>query len=103
MATGINTDKSNAFKIELLGYTESFNSIKNRIDNCKTTVQNNMDGAGKTEIIKLIDAIMEQIPNINDNINSYISTIGKIEKSYADADELLGATVTKNVTKIGNK
>lgn len=102
MATGINTDKSNKFKVELLGYTESFNSIKNRIDNCKTSVQNNMDGAGKTEIIKLLDAIMEQIPTINENINSYISMIGKIEKSYENADELLGTTVTKNVTKIGN-
>ena len=102
MATGINTDKSNALKVELLGYIESFNAIKNRIDNCKTIVQANMDGAGKAEIIKLIDAIMDQIPKVNDNINAYITTIGKIEKSYEDADETLGSVVTKNVTKVGN-
>ena len=87
MATGIDTDKVSNLKVDLLGYTESVNAIINRLDNCKTTIQANMDGAGKTEIIKVIDAILEQMPKVNTNINSYIGTINKMVKTYEENAE----------------
>ena len=38
MAAGINEDKMNNFKIELMDYIQKMNLLRNRLDNCKSNL-----------------------------------------------------------------
>ena len=100
MATGVNNDKMNAFKIELLNYTESINYLKERLDNCKILISNNIEGECKLEILSKIDSILNQMPVVNNNINNYISTIDKVSNIYVEQDYLMNSQLSKNIEKI---
>ena len=100
MATGVNNDKMNAFTIELLNYTESINYLKERLDNCKTLISNNIEGECKLEILSKIDSILNQMPVVNNNINNYISTIDKVSNIYVEQDYLMNSQLSKNIEKI---
>lgn len=98
MATGINEDKLNAFKLELLDYTESINRIRERLDNCKTMISSNLVGPCQQEITTKLNLIMNQMPIVNNNINNYISTIGKVINSYNEQDIELQSQISSNAT-----
>ena len=100
MATGINTDKVSTLKLDLIGYTESINKLVARLNNCKLSIQTNIEGAGKAEMIKKIDKIIGQMPTVNYNINSYIGTINKLVKSYELRDIDSAKQITKDITKL---
>jgi len=100
MATGINDDKLNAFKVELLNYTESINLLKEDLDGYKTTLKSNLKGSGQEEIIGKLNSILGQFPTVNKNINNYISTVGKVIKAYENQDDSLNSQISKNITKL---
>lgn len=100
MATGIDTEKINNLKVDLLNYIESINALYSRLDNCRTSIQSNLDGVGKTEIINKLNSIIEQMPKINSNINSYINSLGAVVKSYERQDEQIASNINRNIGKL---
>ena len=102
MATGMDDAKLNQFKIDLLGYVESLNAISSRLGNCKLSIQQSIDGAGKIEIISKINSILGQMPVINANINTYISVVSKERKKYEALESELAADLTRNISKLSD-
>ena len=100
MAVGINEDKMNSFKLELMDYIQSLNLLKNRLDNCRNVINSSMSGCGKTEIINKFDNIMVEFPKVSKNINSYISTIGKVTVVYAEQDSELASQISNDISKV---
>ncbi len=101
MATGIDTLKINKIKIELLDCIEAINSFVGRLENNKLLIENNFEGSGKKEIIAKLDAIIEQMPIVIQNINTYIVTLDKVVQKYVDQDSQLASTVI-NIHELGN-
>lgn len=101
MATGIDTLKVNKLKIELLDYIEAINSLVIRLENNKLLIENNFDGTGKAEIIGKLNSIIEQMPIVSQNINTYIVTLDKVVDGYINQDSQLANTVI-NIDKLGN-
>lgn len=99
----INVDKSNALKVQLLTYSETINVLKNRLDSSKETIQNNMYGFGKMQIIEIIDDIMCQLQTVNNNIISYISLICSIENFYRNLNNELSSALIRNINKLDNR
>ena len=100
MATGINTEKINSLKVDLLNYTESINTLATRLDNCRSDIQANLEGVGKSEFLGKLDSIIEELPKVNKNINSYIASLGKVVKSYEDQDQKLASDIKRNISKL---
>ena len=100
MASGINVEKVNALKVELLNYIEQLNVLYNRLNDCSTTIQANMDGFNKAQIVNKLNSIIEQMPKATTNINTYISDLGKVVKSYQEQDEEEASTVVNNISKV---
>ena len=69
MATGINSDKMNQSKINLLDCVEDLNSLSNRLDNCYEDIQASLEGGCKSEVISKFGAIKREWPKVNQNIN----------------------------------
>ena len=101
MAAGINEDRINALKVELLTYIESLNVLSNRVDNCRITVQSNMEGEGKRAIISKIDSISEKMPKYVKLINSYINLLSGVVTSYDNQDKNLSSQVTGHIDRLG--
>lgn len=102
MSTGINSDKISGLRVDLLSYIESLNALSARLDSCKTSIQANMFGAGKVEIINKLNSIIRQMPKVNANINTYIITLGSVVKSYKQQDEDLSTELVHNIGKLGS-
>lgn len=102
MATGMDDAKLNQFKIDLLGYIESLNAISNRLDNVKLSIQQNVEGAGKADIVNKINSISGQIPVVKTNINSYITFISRERKRYDNIESELAADLRKNISKLSD-
>jgi Mg2+ and Co2+ transporter CorA len=101
MAAGINTNKLHKLMMDLLGYIESINALEERLGTCKLNIQSNMNGAAKSEIINKLDTIIEQIPNVNTNINNYISVLSNVLNNYEQQDNDLASDVINNINKLG--
>lgn len=100
MGSGINTEKIDDLKVELLDYIEALNLISNRLDNCLETIKTNINGYGKNEIVQKITCIKEQFPKISANINFYIEDLGNAVRSYEKQDEEVAATLIRNISKL---
>ena len=100
MATGINVEKLDGFKVELLDFMESLNSIQSRLDSVKTVIQANMSGNGKSEVVLKLNSIMEQLPSVKGNINVYISLINSVIDSYEVQDDELSSNIINDVVKL---
>lgn len=100
MATGINEQMINKLKVELLDCIESINSLYNRLDTCKSGIQSNYSGTGSDVIIAKLDSIMNQFPKVSSNINTYISDLSKVVKSFADQDVEIASDVIRNISKL---
>ena len=70
MAVGINDDKINQVKVDLLTYIETINAISERLDSCSLAISSCIDGNGKQEIEKKLNSIIRQMPRVSSNINS---------------------------------
>lgn len=100
MATGIQADKMNALKVQLLNYIERLNSIIDKYEDCKQTVTSNISGAGSSEIIGKMNYFGNQLPKVKKNIDTYMSTVGKVTTMYEEQDRNLAAKVTGNIAKV---
>lgn len=100
MATGINVEKLDGFKVELLDFMESLNSIQSRLDSVKTVIQANMSGNGKNDVILKLNSIMEQLPSVKGNINVYISLVNSVIDSYGVQDDELSSNIINDVVKL---
>lgn len=101
MNSGINEEKVNELKIELLDYIEKINAILSRFDNSIEAVKNNIEDNGKDEILRKLNSIKEQFPNISSNISHYIDDLGKAASSYETQDQEIASTLINNVTRLG--
>lgn len=101
MSSGINVEKVDALKIELLDYIESLNSISNRLEISTSTIQNNIEGLGKKEILQKLKQIKGQLPNVSANITTYIDDLNKAVSSYERIDEEVAADLIRNISKLG--
>lgn len=93
-------DDVNKVRINLLNYVEQLKAISSRIENCKTSVNNNLSGFGKGEIIAKFDSILEQFPVVVSNVNNYSVALGKVIGSYQEQDADLAKFITTNIEKI---
>jgi type VII secretion effector (TIGR04197 family) len=100
MAAGINVDKINSLKVDLLNYLEGINAFNIRLDNCKVVIQSSIDGVGKSEIISKLDSIIEQIPNVSKLINTYITTLSGVVNKFEEQDQQLASQVASNINKL---
>jgi hypothetical protein len=98
--TGINVNKLHKLMMDLLGYIESINALEERLGTCKFNIQSNLNGAGKSEIMNKLNAIIEQIPNVNVNINNYISVLSNVLNSYEQQDNNLASDVINNINRL---
>jgi len=88
-------------KIELLDYIESINAIVNRLDISIGDIQNNMDGIGKREIINKLNEVKGQLPNVKENIVTYIDDLDRAISIYKSVDYEVAATLMNNISKLG--
>lgn len=100
MPIGVNDDKIHSFKLELLDYTESINYLIDRLDNCKTSISNYINGAGKSEIISRMDGILYQMPVVKNNINNYISTLDKVLNVYVEQDYQISSQISNDIKNL---
>jgi uncharacterized protein YukE len=100
MATGINKDNMDRLKVDLLDCSESINGILNRLDNCKTVIQSNVEGASKDEIVQKLDSLNANISIIKGNVNTYINVLSRIEDIYSDQDYEVASNIVKNISKL---
>ena len=100
MATGINSDKMNQSKINLLDCVEELNSLSNRLDNCYEDIQASLEGGCKSEVISKFGAIKREWPKVNQNINSYIGVLSKVESRYKRQDSELASKTNRDIDKI---
>lgn len=100
MGSGINKEKVNGLKVELLDYVEALNSISSRLDNSIETIKGNLDGLGRDEIINKFTNVKEQLPKISANINFYIEDLGNAILNYEKQDEEVAATLISNISKL---
>lgn len=101
MCSGINVGKVDALKIELLDYIESINSISNRLEVSASTIQNNVEGFGKKEILQKLGQIREQLPKVSANITTYIDDLNRAISNYERIDEETAADLIRNISKLG--
>jgi len=101
MSSGINSSKVETLKIELLDYIESINAIVNRLDISIGDIQNNMDGIGKREIINKLNEVKGQLPNVKENIVTYIDDLDRAISIYKSVDYEVAATLMNNISKLG--
>lgn len=101
MSSGINSSKVETLKIELLDYIESINAIVNRLDISIGDIQNNMDGIGKREIINKLNEVKGQLPNVKENIVTYIDDLDRAISIYKSVDYEAAATLMNNISKLG--
>lgn len=102
MATGVNEIEINRLKVELLNCVEQINAISGRIDTCKAIVSDSISGVGRDEIISKFNSIMEQLPMVNANINTYMISLGQVVQAYARLDSMVASDVTRNIGKLGS-
>lgn len=100
MKSGINEEKVNNLKVELLDYIESMNSISNSINSNIEIIRNNIDGQGKNEILSKLTTIKEQCSNMSSNINTYIDDLGKVVSSYVAQDQDAATTLISNISRL---
>ncbi len=100
MGSGINTEKVDELKVELLGYVESLNLISNRLDGILETIKGNLNGFGRDEIVRKLSSVKEQLPKISSNINFYIEDLDRAVRSYKVQDEEVAATLISNISKL---
>lgn len=100
MATGINTVKMNALKVDLLSYVESINKLKERLEGCVSSIRDNLIAPGSTEIINQLNNYNTQFSNVSSNISTYIQTLSKIEKKFVDNDEELASDIIHDINKL---
>ncbi len=100
MGSGINVEKIDTLKIELLDCIESINSISNRLEMSANAIQNNLEGIGKTEILQKIGKIREQLPNVSGNISTYIDDLSKAVSNYERIDEEAATDLIRNIGKL---
>lgn len=100
MAAGINEDKMNNFKIELMDYIQKMNLLRNRLDNCKSNLSSNINGYGKQEILNKFDNILNEFSKVNQNLNNYISTIGKVTSVFQEQDSEISSQIFRDISKI---
>lgn len=101
MSSGINVEKVDALKIELLDYIESINSVSNRLEVSVSTIQNNVEGFGKKEILQKLGQIREQLPKVSANITTYIDDLNRAVSNYERIDEETAADLIRNISKLG--
>lgn len=101
MSGGINEDKINILKVELLDCMENLNSISNRFDNCTESISSNIDGIGKNEIVSKLNEIKSQLPKVSSNISSYIDDLDKVISNYEKMDIEAANTLISNISKLG--
>ncbi len=102
MATGVNDIEINRLKVDLLNCVEQVNILSGRIDTCRNSVRDNMSGTGKSEILAKFNSIMEQLPMINANLNTYIISLGRVMQAYSRMDESVASDITRNIGKLGS-
>lgn len=100
MITGIDVNKIDNLKKELLNYIEEINSIFNRMDSEVTIIQSNMSGVGKIEILQKCNKIKEQVPVLKSNIMVYLEDLSKVVKFYENQDQELSQNVIRNISKL---
>ena len=100
MATGINDQMINSLKVDLLSCIESINSMTNRLEGCKTSIEACYTGSGASIITGKIDSIMAQFPKVSTNINTYIDDLSNVVKAYSEQDVDLASNVIQNINKL---
>lgn len=101
MSSGINDEKVDALKIELLDYVEAINSITNRLEISTNAIQNNIEGIGKKEILAKLNHVKEQLPTVSANISTYIDDLSKAVSNYERIDVESAADLISNISKLG--
>lgn len=100
MATGINVDKLNTLKVDILSYIESIRSLMERLDDCGSVIRTNLVGPGANEITGQVNGFLIQFSNACSNINSYIQLLNQIEKKFETNDSELAFELTNNIKKL---
>lgn len=100
MAVGINEEKMNTFKSELMDYIQKMNLLRNRLDNCKNSISSNINGYGKQEILNKFDNIINEFSKVNQNINNYINVIGKVTSIFQDQDIEISSQISRDISNI---
>ncbi len=97
--TKVSANEVNALKVDLLNCVEQLRAISNSIEACKNSVNSNLTGVGKSEILSKFDLITEQIPIVDANINTYSAALGKVVDAYVQQDAELSTRLMHDIDK----
>lgn len=103
MSTGINVEKANELKVSILDSVESLKKLSNRFESCYQIVEKNIDGYGKTSVVSDLRNVKYQLSIAISNVDSYISDINNVIRSYKRNDEMFGANIIRDIKKIEKK
>ena len=100
MSTGVNVEKVNKLRQELMDYIEKMNGIFNRLDIECASVQNSISGTSKDIITKKCTDIRNSYPTIKTNIMTYIDDLGKVTSGYEQLVEEVSEKIISDMDKI---
>ena len=96
MSTGINVQKINALRQELLDYAENVSAILNTIESEYEKVKNSIEGPS-AEVIsnKYLD-----IANYYETIKANVTDLGNVVSAYDNQDQELSEIVISDANKM---
>lgn len=102
MATGIQTEKLNSTKINMLDYIEKLNELEGKLDDCAVAISSNVEGDISSSIAKKIENIKSQMKVVKENTNSYVDALNKVTTTYEEQDNELSSIIKSNIKKLDN-
>lgn len=100
MSTGVNGEKINKLRQDLMDYIEQMNGIFNRLDIECASVQNSISGTSKDIITKKCTEIRNSYSTIKNNIMTYIDDLGKVNSGYEQLIEEISEQIISDMDKI---
>ncbi len=100
MSTGINVQKINALRQELLDYAENVSAILNTIESEYEKVKNSIEGPSAEVISNKYLNISSCYEAIKANIVSYVTDLGNVVSAYDNQDQELSEIVISDANKM---
>lgn len=101
--SGIDSEKIKLLKVDLLTYSESVKKLLLRLEQCKTTLGESIQGKSRETLLQKTIKAYDQLIIFNDNLNFYSDALGKAVTMYQDVDAEISENLTKDMAIIAGE
>ena len=101
--SGIDSEKIKLLKVDLLTYSESVKKLLLRLEQCKTTLGESIQGKSRETLLQKTIKAYDQLIIFNDNLNIYSDALGKAVTMYQDVDAEISENLTKDMAIIAGE